>query len=218
MMASPLAIFDMDGTLVDSMFYWKRTAAAVLNEMGICIDDEADESFLRIGYYHIPEYVVERYGLPCSAEEFLQKMDNWVLERYRTEILMKPGVREYLASLRDKGVRCVILTASKTAFIDAFLTRYKMHGYFSATYSANALGMEKSNPAIYDVIFDQMQCTAADCVLFDDSDYAITTAAASGLRTVGILDPLFEKNHEALRQHATRTVHRYRELIEEDIF
>lgn len=217
-MSSPVAIFDMDGTLVDSMFYWKRAAAVVLNEMGNVVDDEADEAFARVGYYHIPEYVVSRYDLPCRPEEFLQKMDDWVLKCYRTEILMKPSVREYLAVLRDKGVRCVILTASKTAFVEAFLERYRMHNYFVGTYSANALGMEKSNPAIYEVIFGQMHCSAGDCVLFDDSDYAITAASALGIRTVGILDPLFEKNHEALRQHSTRTIRRYRELLEEDIF
>lgn len=217
-MSSPVAIFDMDGTLVDSMFYWKRTAAAVLNEMGIVVDDEADEEFSRVGYYHIPEYVIERYRLSCRPEEFMQKMDNWVLERYRTEILMKPGVLDYLAALREKDIRCVILTASKASFIDVFLDRYQMRNYFAATYSANALGMEKSNPAIYDVIFEQMHCTSDDCVLFDDSDYAIIAASALGMRTVGILDPLFEKNHDALRQHATRTIRRYRELLEEDIF
>lgn len=217
-MSSPVAIFDMDGTLVDSMFYWKRTAAAVLNEMGIVVDDEADEAFARVGYYHIPEYVIDRYGLSCRPEEFMQKMDDWVLERYRTEILLKPGVLDYLAALREKNIRCVILTASKAAFIDAFLGRYQMHGYFVATYSANALGMEKSNPSIYDLIFQEMHCTADDCVLFDDSDYAITAAASLGLRTVGILDPLFEKNHEVLRLHSMRTIHRYRELLAEDVF
>lgn len=217
-MTAPVAIFDMDGTLIDSMYYWDRAPACILESMGILPDDEAEEAFGRIGFYRIPEYVVQRYQLLCSPEEFSRMVDDWVLDHYRREILLKPNVKEYLTRLREKGVRCVILTASKPAFIETMLERYHLNAFFTAAFSASALGIEKSNPAIYDVVFRELDCTPGDCTLLDDSDYAVQTAAAVGLRTVGILDPLFPCHHEPLRQHATRVVARYSELLQEDIF
>ena len=60
-MSTPTVFFDMDGTLVDSMYYWDRAPSCVLNALGILPDDEMEEEFARLGFYRIPAYVAERF-------------------------------------------------------------------------------------------------------------------------------------------------------------
>ena len=212
-MGIPTVFFDMDGTLVDSMYYWNRAPSCVLAELGFLPDDETEADFARLGFSRIPEYVAERFPAFGPKEAFLARIDQWMLERYRREVLLKPNVREYLQSLRERGIRCAILTASAPAFIETMLERYRLKDYFSAAFSARQLGIGKGDPAIYPYLFEQMQCTAADCVLFDDSLYAVTLAAETGLRTAGVLDPLFPQNHQKLREICTCTFSRYSDLL-----
>lgn len=216
-MGIPTVFFDMDGTLVDSMYYWDRAPSCVLAGLGVLPDDEMEEDFARLGFSRIPAYVAERFPEFGPPEAFLARIDEWMLERYRCEVLLKPNVREYLQMLREQGVRCAILTASAPAFIETMLKRYHLEEYFSATFSARQLGIGKGDPGIYPYLFDHLHCTAADCTLFDDSPYAVKLAAQMGLRTVGVLDPLFPQKHQELRDICTYTFSRYSDLLRDGI-
>lgn len=212
MKTKTVAIFDMDGTLADSSFYWDRAAVWVLQSFGVTLDDAGDRALSAAGFYHVPEFCTSRYHLSCTPQTFAQRMDDWVLSRYQSDVLLRPGARQYLQSLCDQGVRCVLLTASKQRFIDTLLRRFALAPLFCSTYSAASLGMEKGRPEIYARIFSDLHCTADECVLFDDAPYAAHIAKALGICTVGILDPLFPNQHEQLRVLCTRTVSRYEEL------
>lgn len=212
-MSTPTVFFDMDGTLVDSMYYWDRAPSCVLNALGILPDDEMEEEFARLGFYRIPAYVAERFPDLGPPEAFASRVDQWMLARYRSEVLLKANVREYLHKLRSEGARCVVLTASAPMFIEAMVERYRLEDCFAAAFSARQLGIGKEDPAIYTYLFEQLDCTAEDCVLFDDSPYAVRVASQAGLRTVGVLDPFFPQKHQALREICTRTISRYNELL-----
>ena len=213
-----LVAFDMDGTLVDSMYYWDRAPACVLAARGIIPDDEMEEAFHQLGYERIPAYVAERFPALGPPEDFIARMDRWMLRRYQRDVLVKPNVPEYLSLLRKKRVRCAILTASDIRFAEAMLRRFQLEPYFEAVFSGRQLGVKKSDPAVYDLVLASLACAAENCTLFDDSPYAVQVAAEAGLRTVGILDRWFPHKHEALRQVCDRTASRYSELLANDVF
>ncbi len=216
-MGIPTVFFDMDGTLVDSMYYWKRAPSCVLADLGVLPDDEIEADFARLGFSRIPEYVAQKFPEFGPKEAFLARIDQWMLERYRHEVLLKPNVREYLHALKERGVRCAVLTASAPAFIETMFERYHLAPYFSAAFSARQLGIGKGDPAIYPYLFEQLHCTAADCALFDDSPYAVKLATQMGLQTVGVLDPLFPQTHQELRDICTYTFSRYSDLLRDGI-
>lgn len=217
-MRTPVAIFDLDGTLVDSMYYWDRAPACVLVDQGIIPNDDLEEAFQKLGYEHIPAYVAEQFPSIGTPEDFITRMDQWMLCRYQQDVLVKPNIPEYLASLRDKGIRCFILTASDTCFAEAMLHRFHLEPYFEAAFSGRQMGVKKSDPAIYDWVLAAVGCAAKDCTLFDDSPYAVRVAAGVGLRTVGILDRWFPHKYEVLQQICDRTITRYSELLAKDVF
>lgn len=217
-MNNKVAIFDMDGTLLESMYYWYNAPRAVLESMGILPDSNQADALDKAGFSAIGKYAVEQFNLPCTPEEFSCAMDDWVLKRYADAVLPRPDVPQYLKSLSERNIKCVLLTASKKPFIYVMCQRFDFGKYFSACYSAHDLGIEKSNPEIYNVIFNDFSCTAEDCILFEDSVYSVEAARAAGIPAVGILDPLYPKNYARLCAACSRTIFNYRELLEHDVF
>jgi HAD superfamily hydrolase (TIGR01509 family) len=208
----------MDGTLIESMYYWNRALIRVLYDNGILADDTDEEALNRLGFFQFPAYLIDKYNLKCSAEGFFKRVDKLMLYKYRHEALLKPNVKEYLKQLKSKQVRIVILTASKMVFVKTLIQRFKLAPYIDDSFSASALGIEKSDPNIYRVLFSQLGCAAEDCVLFEDSVYAVKAASEIGIRSVGILDPFFCQQHQELRQLCFRTINRFSELLDQDVF
>lgn len=217
-MGRSVAIFDMDGTLADSMYFWKRAPAWVLYGMGHLLTSADEIAFQSVGFEGIPAYLVETYHLPCTPAEFRSRIDSLMLERYRTDVLPWPDVPEYQRALSRRGIRSVILTASAPPFIQTLLERFSLAPYFEAAFSAQTLGLPKSDPAIYNLLFRQLNCRAEDCILFEDSPYAVRAAAQAGIPSVGILDPSQGHSHAQLNALCIRTVSHYSELLEADIF
>ena len=123
-MGRSVAIFDMDGTLADSMYFWKRAPAWVLYGMGHLLTSADEIAFQSVGFEGIPAYLVETYHLPCTPAEFRSRIDSLMLERYRTDVLPWPDVPEYLRALSRRGIRSVILTASAPPFIQSFWSAF----------------------------------------------------------------------------------------------
>lgn len=217
-MNNKVAIFDMDGTLLESLYYWYNAPRAVLESMGVLPDGNEADALEKVSFSSIGKYAVEQFSLPCTPEDFSRAIDDWVLQRYADAVLPRPDVPQYLKSLCERNVKCVLLTASKKPFIDKMCQRFDFGKYFSACYSAHDLGIEKSNPEIYNVIFKDFNCAPEDCILFEDSAYSVEAARAAGVQSVGILDPLYPKNYARLCATCNRTIFKYRELLEHDVF
>lgn len=213
-----IAIFDMDGTLVDSMYQWSCIPANTLFQFGYQMTDEDEREVRRLGFYKSPAYLIGRYGLPCTEEDFIERGYLLMQEQYRQFILMRPNAKNYLQQLRRKDVRVVVLTASAGVFVDIMTEKFGLEGLIDGCFAAHDLKIEKSQPTIYRMLFDAYGCTGEDCVMFEDSAYALHTAKALGIDGVGVLDPVRPGQHEALAQVAVRCVKTYDELLENDIF
>ena len=217
-MKKSVAIFDMDGTLVDSMYQWSCVPAGTLFQFGYQMTDEDEREVRRLGFYKSPGYLIDRYDLPCTQEEFIERGYLMMQEQYRQFILMRPNAKRYLQRLHEKGIRTAVLTASAGVFVDIMTEKFGLEGLIDAAFCAHDLGIEKSKPDIYRLLFDTLGCTGEECVMFEDSAYALHTARELGIDGVGVLDPVRPGQHDALGQAAVRCVREYGELLENDIF
>jgi len=213
-----IALFDMDGTLVDSMYQWARTPSNVLFQFGYQTTDEDEEMIKRLGYFKCPAYLIEKYHLECTELEYIERGFDLMLEQYRSFVLMRPNAKNYLESLHEKGVKIVIMTASKGRFIDIMAEKFGLSHLIDARYSARDMNTEKSCPLIFETMFRDMNCTGSDCIMFEDAHYALEMAAKLGIDGVGVFDPMHAKQHEGLRKVAVRCVENYGELLEQDVF
>ena len=205
-------IFDFDGTLVDSMPSWAEKVLNILRECGVEYPADIINIVTPLGDRGTAEYMRDVLGVPLSLEEIFRQMDEYALPKYRDEIVLKEGVREYLARLRDGGCTLHVLTASPHKMVDPCLKRLGIFDWFSNVWSTDDFGMVKSDTRIYLAAADRIGVEVSDAAFFDDNLMAIRTARAAGMYAVGVYDASSDALVEEIRAAADLYVRSMSEL------
>ena len=213
-----LAIFDMDGTLLDSMWAWYDSPNRVIESLGFTPDEECRDLFRNKGYSGAAKFIVSHFGLDIEWQKVKRMLHDSVIPSYYEGLEFKPGAREYLENLKEKGIRCCILTSNSHEILKIAENRFHLDRYFEDIWTIFDYGMKKSDRDIYSVIEARTGISRKDMVLFEDYIFAIEAAGEAGLRTVGILEDCNTEYHESMKAAATRTISSYQELLDDDIF
>ena len=206
------SIFDFDGTLVDSMPSWAEKVLNILRECGVAYPSDIINTVTPLGDRGTAEYFRDALGVPLSLEEMFARMDAFALPKYRDEIGIKDGVREYLARLKAAGCTLHVLTASPHKMVDPCLRRLAIFDWFDNVWSTDDFGMVKSDTAIYRAAAERIGVDVSDAVFFDDNLTAIRTARAAGMHAVGVYDASSDALAEQIRGAADRYVYSLEEL------
>ena len=200
------AIFDMDGTLVDSLMLWDVLAEAYEkaypDKIGTVISEE-DNRLMRV--LPLPESMAmlhEHYGLGESAQELLKLTQAVFLDFYSNRVELKEGVREFLDALRSRGVKMCIASATPLPLVEAALEHCGICGYFEQVLSCGEIGKGKDVPDIY-LLAKERLGNLPDTWVFEDAYVAVSTAVKAGLPTVAIYDPYnpYQDKIRALVEH-----------------
>lgn len=179
------AIFDADGTLMDSMHIWDTLDGAFLRMRGIVPDE--DRIFMRYGYFNAVEYMIEKYNLnmtPVQVKADIMK----ILEYYYNNVpVAKNGVKDFLQKLKNNGVRCVVATATDRYLMEPALERNGLLKYFDRVFSTKEIGVGKQKPDIFNIARDFLDADD-NLFIFEDAAYAIDTAKKAGYRVVAVED------------------------------
>ena len=205
-------IFDFDGTLVDSMPSWAEKVLNILRECGVAYPSDIINTVTPLGDRGTAEYFRDALGVPLSLEEMFARMDAFALPKYRDEIGIKDGVREYLARLKAAGCTLHVLTASPHKMVDPCLRRLGIFDWFDNVWSTDDFGMVKSDTAIYRAAAERIGVDVSDAVFFDDNLTAIRTARAAGMHAVGVYDASSDALAEQIRGAADRYVYSLEEM------
>ena len=144
------AIFDVDGTLLDSMFIWDTIGEAYLRSIGCQPKENLNETFKNMSLHQAARYYQTEYGVTQSIDEIMDGV-NAMLERYyRFEVPLKPGVAELLERLRQDGVRLCIATATDRHLVEAGLDRCGVLSCFGEIFTCNEVGHGKDEPDIFE--------------------------------------------------------------------
>ena len=193
-------IFDVDGVLLDSMEIWTDLGARYLKSIG----REPGEGLARILFSMSmeqgAEYLNDHYQLGSSSEEVMEGLRAMLKDFYFYEVKAKPGARELLERARDAGLRITAATSSPREHIEKALARNGLLGYIERMFTSAEVGSSKHSPEIYDAASAYMGTAADETYVFEDSLYALRTAAAAGYHTVGVCDAKGEADQEGLRE------------------
>ena len=186
------AIFDLDGTLLDSMFIWDTIGEEYLRSLGKEPHEDLKETFMTLTLEEAAVYYREHYGVTLSVKEIVDGVNAMVEQTYRTKVTLKPGIAEYLAWLKENGVRMCVATVTDRYLVEETLERLGVRHYFSEIFTCAEVGFGKDKPIIYQKALEHLETEKRDTYVFEDMLFALNTAKTDGFPTVGVYD-----RHEA---------------------
>ena len=207
------AIFDVDGTLLDSMFIWDTIGETYLRSIGYQPKENLNETFKNMSLHQAARYYQTEYGVTRSIDEIMDGV-NAMLERYyRFEVPLKPGVAELLEWLRQDGVKLCIATATDRHLVEAALDRCGVLSCFGEIFTCNEVGHGKDEPDIFEEALRFLGTRREETLVFDDALYAVRTAKEAGFPVAAVYDS-HERSQAEVRARSDLYLEDLTQLVE----
>lgn len=206
-MDKPFAIFDMDGTLIDSMVYWQRLAGEFLARKGVRdIPEDILERIKPMTMTESAALFIREFSLPGTPASVAGEMNEMMGQHYRADIPLKPGVEAYLKALRARGTRLCVASATAEHLMEACLTRLGVRDLFQFLLSCETVGAGKDRPDVYLEAARRLGASPAETGVYEDALYAARTAKDAGFYVVGVYDPSAQGHWAELTVLADETI------------
>jgi HAD superfamily hydrolase (TIGR01509 family) len=182
-------IFDLDGTLIDSMGVWSTVDSEYLGKRGIEVPADLFKDVpLGNSFDEIARYFQEKFGLPDSIEEIVEEWTSMVEWHYEHDVLVKPGASELLRDLREAGVRIGIGSSSRHVLIEKVLGANGVRAYFEAIVVGGHPLRGKPFPDVFLKAAELLKVDPANCVVVEDVLAGVQAARKAGMKVLGLRD------------------------------
>ena len=181
-------IFDLDGTLVDSMWMWKAIDIEYLDRYNIPCPVELEKEIEGMSFTETAIYFKNRFHMVESIEEIKQAWTDMSLEKYQKEVPLKPGAKEFLEELAARGIPAGIATSNGQTMVDAVLEVLDIRKYFQVVATACEVAAGKPAPDIYLEVAKRLGADPAHCLVFEDVPAGIMAGKRAGMTVVAIED------------------------------
>ena len=194
------AIFDLDGTLADSMPYWKQLYLEYLKQRGVAsppLDTMIQASPMTAR--EAAAFFAQTFGLSDTPDQAVVEFNRLMEEHYRGDVQLKPGVPEFLRALQAAGVTMCVASATAGPLVETCLECLGIRTYFSFFLSCVEVGVGKKHPDVYLEAARRMGATPEETFVFEDAIYAARTAKRAGFLLAGVCDSAAEDMQEELK-------------------
>lgn len=207
MKTAKLYIFDMDGTLLDSMPSWLHLGRNYLMHQHIIPPSDLEKTIDAMTLQESAEYF-QTLGLHKNTDDIVEEVMEYLHDEYRLSIPAKPGMLSLLQDLSNKtdSILCVLTTSEKKCALPA-LERNYMLSYFTDIFTDRELGLSKRNPLIYQTVCNHYQISPSETVVLEDALYAIQSAKEAGCYVYAVPDDSSALDWDAISSIADEIFH-----------
>lgn len=205
-------IFDLDGTLTDSMYIWDTVAVDYLHNRGLEPHENINEVFRTMSLLQSANYYREHYGITDDAEKIVSDINQMIADFYFNTALPKEAVIETLKEYKAKGIKMCIATATDRTLVEAALKRNNMLRFFSHIFTCYDLKCGKDTPFIFDTALAFLGTKKEETFVFEDSLHAIETAKGAGYKVVGVYDKSSDYQQEKIKKLSDIYINSFKEL------
>lgn len=207
------AIFDLDGTLVDSMWVWEQIDIDFLKSKGYTPPKDLKDDITHLTFRQTAEYFKDRFNLSDSIDEITATWNNMAYDFYSSKVKLKEGVIPFFNKLKSLNIKIGLATSNSLPLLEATLKNNGIYHLFDAITVTDEVKKSKENPDVYLLCANKLNVSPKNCVVFEDIIAAVNGAKLAGMKVIGIYDKASEDQKEILTQTCDRYILNYNELI-----
>ncbi len=206
-------IFDLDGTLVDSMWMWEKIDVEYLGRHRIPLPDDLQKSIEGMSFSETALYFKQRFGLDDSLETIKKDWNAMAYEKYKHEVFFKPGARALLEQLQKKGIPAGIATSNSRELLDTVLEALDSRHLFAATVTGCEVSRGKPAPDIYLAAAGYLGRRPSHCLVFEDVVMGIQAGKQAGMRVCAVEDSFSREDEKRKQKLADYSISSFEEIL-----
>jgi len=206
-------IFDLDGTLVDSMWMWRDIDIEYLARFGIDMPENLQEEISGISVTQTAHYFKNTFRLEDSIEQIISDWDDMAVAKYQYEVPLKEGVMAFLDALQARGIVCAIATSNSRTLTDTVLAAHGIEDYFTEVITGEDVHQGKPDPDIYLVCAERLGIDPSACLVFEDIPKGIEAAQAAGMKVCAVEDDYSIGDTYIKRKMADYYIRSYEDIL-----
>ena len=207
------AIFDLDGTLIDSMWVWQQIDIDYLSKRGHAVPNNLNDEITHLSFTQTAEYFKNRFSIEDSVEEIMNTWNTMAFNHYENNVKLKIGALEYLHKLKRSGIKIGLATSNSMPLLTATLKNNNAFDLFDAITVTDEVKKSKSNPDIYLLAAKKLGVDPKDCMVFEDIIAAVEGAKLAGMKVTGVYDEHSKHQIDVLKKECDNYIYSYEELL-----
>lgn len=205
-------IFDMDGTLIDSMWMWKAIDIEYLGRFKIPLPEGLQHEIEGMSFSETATYFKNHFELPLSIEEIKNDWNTMAWDKYENEVTVKDGVFAFLDYLKDHGVKMGIATSNSVELAKMVLDKRGLTPYFDAIHTSCEVNRGKPYPDIYEFVAERLGVQPEHCLVFEDVVKGILAGKSANMKVCAVYDEYSKDQDSEKKRLADYYIHSFEEL------
>ena len=206
-------IFDLDGSLVDSMWMWERIDIEYLGKFGIPMPKDLQRQIEGMSFNETAQYFKSHFHLPDSLEQIKEAWNRMAWDKYRHEVPLKPGAAAFLKQCRKDGVRLGIATSNSRELVETIAEVHGLREYFSCIMTACDVKKGKPAPDIYLAVAGALGVSPKNCLVFEDIVPGIMAGKNAGMEVCAVEDAYSYDQREEKQLLADYYIEDFRRIL-----
>lgn len=207
------AIFDLDGTLVDSMWVWSKIDIDYLESKGHALPENLNSEICHLSFAQTANYFKERFSLSDSIDTILKDWNNMAYNHYSENVKLKDGVKEFLDKLKENNIKIALATSNSVPLLEACLKNNGIYDYFDSITTTDEVSNGKNCPDVYLLAAKKLNVNPKNCIVFEDILPAIKGAKAADMTVIAVSDKHSLNDLDEIINHSDKYINSYFELI-----
>lgn len=206
-------IFDLDGTLVDSMWMWRDIDIEFLGKYGIEFPENLQGEIEGMSFSETAVYFKDRFQLNRSLEEIKEEWNQMAWDKYRSEVPFKEGALELLGYLKEKQIKAGIATSNSRELVELVIGKHKAWEYFYSIRTSCEVEKGKPAPDIYHLVARDLKVSGDDCLVFEDVIQGIMAGKNAGMKVCAVYDFYSREDTAKKQELADYYIESFKELF-----
>ncbi|AJA49823.1 haloacid dehalogenase, IA family protein [Clostridium pasteurianum DSM 525 = ATCC 6013] len=208
------AIFDMDGTLIDSMWVWNLIDVTYLKKRNLIMPPTLRSDIEHLSFLETAQYFKDKFNLRDSLQDIMDEWNQLAYYEYANNVQLKPFAKEFLLKLKSLDIKLGLATSNCTFLLETVLKKYGIYDIFNAITTTDEVVRGKNFPDIYLLAAEKLNIHPKNCIVFEDILPAVIGAKSAGMRVIGVHDSYAEPQQKEIIEKADKYIIGYKELTE----